>query len=192
VIFFFYVNLIYNLNNQLFMKKVFLIVSIVLLGFGNVNAQETKYGITSGFHRLTISSSALGLTLSQNASGFFVGFFADFNFSEKFNIQPEIHFASTYNEGESANEIIIPVMAKYMVSEKFNLQVGPQFDFITEESEGLNKFGVGLGFGFGYDFSDKLFVASRYSLGLTNRIQDASEDFSSKFNTFQIGLGYRF
>lgn len=38
---FFYVNLVYNLNNQLLMKKVFLIVSIVLLGFGNVNAQET-------------------------------------------------------------------------------------------------------------------------------------------------------
>lgn len=53
-------------------------------------------------------------------------------------------------------------------------EVNPQFDFLTDDySEGLNKFGLGLGFGIRYDFSDKLFVASRYSLGLSNRIQDA-------------------
>jgi len=174
------------------MKKVLLVLSFVLLGFVNANAQETKYGVTGGFHNLTISASAGGFTVSDGATGFFIGFFADFNVSEKFNIQPEIHFASPYQDGESLNEIIIPVMVKYLVSEKLNLQLGPQFDFVIDESEGLNKFGVGLGFGLGYDLSDKVFVVSRYSLGLNNRIQDTSIGVTSKFDTFQIGLGYRF
>jgi opacity protein-like surface antigen len=83
-------------------------------------------------------------------------------------------------------------MAKYYVSEKFNIQAGPQFDFIADDSDGANKFGVGLGFGVGYDISEKIFAATRYSLGLSNRIQDAPSGISSKFNTFQIGVGYRF
>ncbi|PQJ74571.1 outer membrane beta-barrel protein [Polaribacter gangjinensis] len=174
------------------MKKVLLVISIVLSAIVNVNAQETKYGITGGFHNVTISASAGGFTVSDGAAGFFLGFFADFNVSEKLNIQPEIHFASAYQEGESLNEIIIPVMLKYFVTEKLNLQAGPQFDFVTEESDGLNKFGVGLGFGLGYDLSDKVFVASRYSLGLSNRFQDTSMGVTSKFDTFQLGLGYRF
>jgi opacity protein-like surface antigen len=174
------------------MKKVFLIISVVFFGLGNANAQEAKYGVTGGFHSLSIRVSEGNVSASTSASGYYIGLFIDFNVSEKLNIQPEFLFASAYQDGESVNEIIIPVMAKYLVSEKLNLQVGPQFDLIAEESEGLNKFGLGLGFGLGYDFSDKLFVASRYSLGLTNRIQDAPSGISSKFNTFQIGLGYRF
>ena len=175
------------------MKKVLLIAVVALLGLGNVNAQETTYGATAGFHSLTIKVSGDGGSISTNGSGYYVGFFADFNISEEFNIQPEIHFASAYKDGDSADEIIIPVMAKYFVSEKFNIQAGPQFDFvIDEDAEGVNKFGIGLGFGVGYEVSEKMFAAARYSIGLSNRIEDAPSGISSKFNTFQIGLGYRF
>ena len=174
------------------MKKVLFIAVVVLLGLGNVSAQKTSYGVTAGFHSLDISVSGDGLTVSTSGSGYFVGFFADFNVSDNFNIQSEIHFASAYQDGDAANEIIIPVMAKYYVSEKFNIQAGPQFDFIVDESEDVNKFGVGLGFGAGYDFSEKIFVSTRYVLGLSNRLADAPSEISLKLNTFQIGLGYRF
>ena len=174
------------------MKKVLFIALIAMLGLGNVNAQEASYGVTAGFHSLSIRSSGGGITAYSSASGFFAGFFADFDVSEKFNIQPEIHFASSSRNGESGNEIIIPVMAKFYVSDEFNVQAGPQFDFIVDGSEGVNKFGLGFGFGAGYDFSEKLFAAARYSFGLSNRIQDAPSGITSKFNTFQIGLGYRF
>jgi opacity protein-like surface antigen len=174
------------------MKKVLFIAVVVLLGLGNLSAQKTTYGVTAGFHSLDISVSVDGLTVSTSGSGYFVGFFADFNVSDNFNIQSEIHFASAYQDGDAANEIIIPVMVKYYVSEKFNIQAGPQFDFIVDESENVNKFGVGLGFGAGYDISEKIFAATRYTLGLSNRIQDGPSGMSAKFNTFQIGLGYRF
>ena len=174
------------------MKKVLFIAVIALLGLVKVNAQETTYGVTAGFHSLSVSISGDDATETNSASGFFAGFFADINISEKLNIQPEIQFASAYKDGESGNEIIIPVMAKYYVSEKFNVQAGPQFDFILDESEGTNTFGIGFGFGAGYDFTEKIFVATRYSFGLTNRIQDAPSGITSKFNTFQLGLGFRF
>jgi opacity protein-like surface antigen len=174
------------------MKKVLFIVVFVLLGIGNVRAQETTYGVTAGFHNLRISVSGGGVSLSEHASGYFVGFFADFNVSEKLNIQPEVHFSSVFKNGESTNDIIIPVMAKYYVSEKFNVQAGPQFDILVSESDEFNQFGLGVGLGAGYDFSEKIFTSVRYAIGLSNRIEDAPSGISSKLNTFQIGLGYRF
>lgn len=190
---FFIIHLQNKFKNKKIMKKnIFLIAAVAMLGFGKVNAQEINYGVSAGFHSLTVSASSGGIKVSNSASGYFIGFFADFNVSEKFNIQPEIHFASAYQDGEAGNELIFPVMAKYFISEKFNVQAGPQFDLVTDDSVGINKFGIGLGFGAGYDFSEKIFVATRYSLGLSNRIQDAPSGISSKFNTFQVGVGYRF
>ncbi len=174
------------------MKKVLFIAAVALFGLGKASAQETTYGLTAGFHSLTASVSGSGINVSDSASGFFAGFFIDFNVSEKFNIQPEIQFASTYKDGENGSMIIIPIMAKYYVSDKFNVQAGPQFDLVLDDSERLNKLGFGLGFGVGYDFSEKLFSAARYSIGLNNRIEDAPSDMSAKLDTFQIGLGYRF
>ena len=73
-----------------------------------------------------------------------------------------------------------------------NLQAGPQLDFVVSESDGVNAFGLGLAIGAGFDFSDKVFATSRYVFGLRNRIEDAPSGVSVKFDTFQIGLGFRF
>jgi opacity protein-like surface antigen len=60
--------------------------------------------------------------------------------------------------------------------------------------------GLGLSIGLGVDITDSILISSRYSFGITNRI-DTSEfiddfidlsDLSAKTNVFQIGLGYRF
>ena len=175
------------------MKKLLVIAALAFAGLGSVKAQEVSYGVTAGFHQLSLKASGGGgYTASANASGFYAGFFGEFKIDEKFNIQPEIHFASTYKDGDSSNELIVPIMAKYYVSEEFNVQAGPQFDYILDsDTTGVNKFGLGLGFGAGYDFSDKVFASARYSIGLTNRLKDAPSSVSAKFNTFQIGIGYR-
>ncbi|WP_165730483.1 porin family protein [Polaribacter sp. 20A6] len=175
------------------MKKLLVIAALAFAGLGSVKAQEVSYGVTAGFHQLSLKVSVVeDFTLSTDASGFYVGFFGEFKIDEKFNIQPEIHFASTYKDGDSSNQLIVPVMAKYYVSEEFNVQAGPQFDYILDsDTTGVNKFGLGLGFGAGYDFSDKVFASARYSVGLTNRLEDAPSGNSIKFSTFQIGIGYR-
>ena len=174
-------------------RKLVFIAFFTIAGLGKLSAQETTFGATAGFHNFTISASGGEITASSSSQGYFVGLFAEFNVSDKFNVQPEVHFASVFEEGETLNELIIPIMAKYYVSDEFSIQAGPQLDFLIEDdAEGINKFGVGVAIGAGYDFTEKLFVSSRYSFGLSNRIENAPSGISSRFDTFQIGLGYRF
>ena len=177
------------------MKKVLFIAVVALLGLGKASAQETSYGVTAGYQSTSFNVSFEDESASTSFSGYFLGFFAEFSLSEKVSLQPELHYSSVSMSEEdegSIDEIIIPIMAKYYVSEKFNIQAGPQFDFVTGDSQGMKALGFGLAFGVGLDFSENFFVTTRYSLGLSNRLEDDSSDFTGKFNTFQIGLGYRF
>jgi opacity protein-like surface antigen len=176
------------------MKKVLFIAVVVLLGLGNVSAQSSNFGITAGFHNLSLKLDVLGMTESESGQGFFVGVTSDFSLSDKFSLQPQLQFATSSQDGDSVEQLILPIMLKYHVTEKFNLQAGPQLDYLLSDSdsEGLNAIGFGLGFGAGFDFSEKIFVSTRYVLGLSNRLADAPSEISLKLNTFQIGLGYRF
>ena len=127
--------------------------------------------------------------------------FAEFPLSEKFSIQPEFHYSSVTEDGESVDDLILPVFIKYYITEKFNVMSGLQFDYFTEKDLGdIKRFGLGLSIGLGVDITDSILISSRYSFGITNRI-DTSEfiddfidlsDLSAKTNVFQIGLGYRF
>ncbi|KGL63224.1 porin family protein [Polaribacter sp. Hel1_85] len=174
------------------MKKLLFIAVVALLGLRSVNAQDSNIALTAGFHDFTLKASGGGISASQSVQGFYVGVSTTFSVSEKLLIEPEFQFVRTSEDGESVEQIVLPIMAKYYVSEKFNLQAGPQFDLVVSESEGLNTFGLGLGIGAGYDINEKFFISTRYAFGLTNRAEDAPSGYSMKFNTFQAGLGYRF
>ncbi|WP_431165533.1 porin family protein [Tenacibaculum halocynthiae] len=171
------------------MKKLLL---VAMMAFGlAVNAQETSFGITGGFSNMTVKASANGISASQGASGFYVGFFADIKVSEKFNIQPELAYTASFKNDNSTNVITMPILAKYYVAEKFSILAGPMLDLIVDETgDEFNSFGLGLAAGAGYDFTDNLFATARYSFGLTNRVENAV--VSTKVDYFQIGLGYRF
>ena len=156
---------------------------------------RSKFGVTAGFQSSSFKVSGAGLDISTDASGYFVGFFAQFSVSETFSIQPELHYSSVSDDGESIGDIIIPVMLKFHLTDEFNFMAGPQFDYITEDdAEGIKKFAMGLGLGLGYDFSDNISLGARYSLGF-DRLDDEGEDVgdaSFKTNIFQIGLSYSF
>lgn len=174
------------------MKKIILIAIFAIASLSYTNAQKANFGTTAGFHNFTLKASGQGITASTSASGFFIGITLDFQVSEDFNIQPELHFVSTSKDGESVEQIVMPILGKYYITDEFNLQAGPQVDLVISESDGLNTLGLGFAFGSGYDFSDKLFASARYSFGLTNRVENAPSGSTLKFDTFQIGLGYRF
>ena len=174
-------------HKLIIMKKVFFCAILTIASLSSVNAQKISYGVTAGYHNLSMNVSAGGFGISANKSGFFVGFTAEFEVSEKFSIQPELQYA---NSDEST--LVMPIMAKYYVSEKFNLQAGPQLDIFLNAPTGFTSLGVGVGFGGGYDITDEIFLSTRYSLGLSNRAQNAPAGASIKFDIFQIGVGYRF
>jgi opacity protein-like surface antigen len=190
------------------MKKLLFIVVIAILSSLNVSAQETpsstketSYGVTAGFQSTSDKVSLKGQSnIVEDGEGFFIGLFAEFPLSEKFSIQPEFHYSSVTNDGESLGNLILPVFLKYYITEKFNVMSGLQFDYMTDINPAFKRFGLGLGIGLGVDITDSILISSRYSFGITNRI-DKSEfiddfidlsDLSAKTNIFQIGLGYRF
>ena len=176
------------------MKKLLLFTALISFCF-TVNAQESKFGITAGYQSSSFEISGGGVDLSTDASGFFLGFFSQFSVSENLSIQPELHYSSVSDDGESVGDLIIPVMLKFHVSEKFNLMAGPQFDYLTEDdTEGIKKFGMGLGLGLGYDISENISIGARYSLGF-DRLDDEGVDLdgaSIKINVLQLGLSYSF
>ena len=175
------------------MKKLLLSIALVSFCFA-VNAQDSKFGATAGYQSATIKLSGSGEDFSSDASGFFLGFFAQFSVTETFSIQPELQYSSITDEGESTGLIIIPLMMKFHVTENFNLMAGPQFDYITEDTEGINKLGLGLGLGLGIDISDNISLGARYSFGF-DRLDDMGEDVGDatiKVNILQIGLNYNF
>ena len=176
------------------MRKLLLTIALVSFCF-SANAQDSKFWATAGYQSLNVKLSGGGEELSSDASGFFLGFFAQFSVTETFSIQPELQYSSITDEGESSGLIIIPLMMKFHVTENFNLMAGPQFDYITEQdTEGINKLGLGLGLGLGVDISDNVSLGARYSFGF-DRLDDMGEDVGDatiKSNILQIGLSYSF
>lgn len=186
------------------MKKQLLCAAIAVLSFLGINGQETKFGVIGGYNSLIAKATFNGVTASSSVSGFYVGIFADIKTSEKFHVQPELQYVNSIQNGDTGSMLALPIMGKFYVSEAFSVQAGPQFDLILDDSEGVKAFGVGLAVGVSYDISEKIFASTRYALGLSNRLDEdalvldptdpilVGFDIKTKFNFFQIGLGYRF
>jgi len=169
------------------------------------------FGVTAGFINGSGDISIAGFDLGDisddldviNGGGFFVGLLAEIEATEKLFIQPEVLYSSIGDEGA----IIIPVMAKYYIADSFNLQAGPQLDFLTGipdlVKEAIKTVGFSLGFGAGYDINESFAVQAKYTVGLTNRIDNDLSDLipgsisgilspELKTDTFQIGVVYKF
>ena len=175
-------------------KLIFSILAITMMAM--LNAQESRYGLKAGFNSLSIRASSGGSSASENISGFYIGSFAEFAVSENFDIQPELQYISVSEDGGNSAFLVLPVLAKYNANDKFGILAGPQLDYLLDEdSDGLNKLGLSFAAGLSYEITDAIFIDGRYTLGLSNRLEDADqfgEDLKIKFNMIQIGLGYKF
>lgn len=180
------------------MKNLFSITFLFAL-FLSVQSfsQSSDYGVSVGYNNFIATASVDGFpgSGSNGASGYYIGVYGDFELGDKFSLQPELQFGQIFNEGETGEMLILPVMFKYYVADKFNLQAGPVLDLIlNDETDEVNDFGLGLGFGGAYEINDELAITTKYSLGLTNRTPDEVQGFNvtTKFDFFQVGLSYKF
>jgi opacity protein-like surface antigen len=170
------------------MKKILLLTAIAVFGLSNVNAQDSKFGVTAGYTNITEKASFEGDSFSSSESGFYIGVLGDFTISEKFHIQPEVLYANA----SETNFLYIPVLAKFMVSEQFGILAGPQANLILEDVvEGFNTLGIDLTFGANYDINENFFIEARYGFEVTNRIKDGG-DLKDRINTLNVGIGYKF
>jgi hypothetical protein len=96
------------------MKKVLFIAVVALLGLGNLNAQDAKFGAVAGYHNLSMKVSEDSASVSVDGNGFYVGVSGEFTLSETLNLQTELQYASA-SQGDSANLIVLPILAKYYI-----------------------------------------------------------------------------
>ncbi|SNR15317.1 outer membrane beta-barrel protein [Tenacibaculum jejuense] len=182
------------------MKKLLFSFSFLLLGLISVKSQT--FGVSTGYNNYIASVSIDGLpgNGSDGASGYYIGVFSDIDLGSKFHLEPELQFVQIFNNGETGELLALPVMFKYYLVNKFNVQAGPVLDLaLNNESEEISSFGIGLGFGAAFDINENFSLTTMYSLGLSNRSPDLNlSDFgqplnvNTKFDFFQIGIGYKF
>jgi hypothetical protein len=203
------------------MKKVLFIAVVALLGLGNVNAQEVKFGTKVG---LNLSNFTGDLDDLDSKIGLNLGAFAEISLSDKFIFQPELLFSSQGAKSEESdnnfsieqtlkfNYLNMPLMIKFAASDKFALEFGPQLGFLLSakskfeetfdgesisEEEDIKEFfksiDFGLNFGASFDVAENIMIGARYNLGLSD-ITDGedSEDNKVQNAVFSFSVGYRF
>lgn len=179
------------------MKKL-LLAAVAVLSI-SLNAQEVKYGAKAG-----INISSLSGDNTKSKTGFQIGALADFKFSERVSIQPELTLATgggeyayvaiapgdtlpySYVQKIDLTTINLPIMAKFYVMEGLNLQVGPQLTYVVGDKSNTVV----------TDPTSGDFLASNYNLSDTSITLSYADGSSDKISTnfgsskFNIGLNF--
>ena len=188
------------------MKKLFCIVSAIVLFVSIVSAQQTHFGVKAG---VNLSSVAIDNGDDYNSkAGLHVGGLAHIHISQHFALQPELIYSMQGGKDEDnddvklkLNYINIPLLAQYMTLDGFRLQTGPQIGFLTSAKskvgdversvkDDLSSVDFSWTFGAGYLFPSGFGVDARYNHGISNISDD--ESFEAKNRVFQFGLFYQF
>lgn len=183
------------------MKKILLLAVVTVLGFTNVNAQETKFGAKGGLNFASVSgdnTEGIDVVTSLN-----FGVLSEIPISDKFSFQPELMYSGqgySFNENTIALSYLnLPLMGKYYITKGLSVEAGPQIGFLfsakneeTDVKDSFNSFDFGVNFGLGYKLENGLNFGARYNLGLTdiNNLDNSSS--KNKNGVFQLSVGYFF
>lgn len=185
------------------MKKI-VVLAFFLLAGSFVNAQtsapqnETRFGFTSGYVNTSFISDAPHpiLKVVDNPTfgkAIFVGAFADIFLGSSTFFKPEV----IYHFGDRTAFLeVSPLFKQYLFNSRFHVLAGPQVRFIIGPlAENYKRTGLELAGGLGYDITKDIFIQAKYSYEFTNRYEEGVEPTGGNemhFETFSIGLGYRF
>lgn len=204
------------------MRKYFLVLFIFCLS-GVALAQDIGFGVKGGLNLSSLSFEETYNLSSSGRTAFHVGFIAEIPLTQKISIQPELLYSTeggTYLMERSTSVPIVleekidylnlPVMAKYYLVDGFAVEAGPQFGYLVSgktyemllgggerkinTKDSHRSFDFGLGAGLSYEFSNGIFLAARYTFGLT-KIYDQFEfmhykEWDVKKTNFQLSVGY--
>ena len=140
------------------------------------------------------------------------GVVMEYKFSPKFAIAPEVVFAAqggtctldnptmSLSQREvkyTTNYINVPVMLKYYLSPAFSIDLGPQVGFNVysksrhgDQKEYTKNIDFGIGLGGTYNLTDKAFIQTRYTIGLTKVFK--FENIEAKNGNIQLAFGMKF
>ncbi|MEO1031442.1 MAG: porin family protein [Bacteroidota bacterium] len=132
------------------MKRITLSLTFILCIAFTTNGQDLNFGAKAGLNITGVSFESDSYSTSSRI-GFHVGGFANYKFSEKFAVQPEIYFSTggnewDFNNGDTTGEIktsaiSIPVLLQYDVIDHLVVEGGLQYNFllsIEQKIDGSN------------------------------------------------------
>lgn len=159
-----------------------------------INNFSQQYGIKAGYHAITIITKSNESTYSTIFGGFYVGTLGKFNLNKGLDLQTEIQYVNVSLDGDNASFLYIPILLNYPLSENFELLIGPQLNYIFEDlPDNYSNLGIDLALGAAFNIDKNFFIDARYAFNINNRYTgEGSSDVKLKYNTFQVGLGYKF
>lgn len=172
-----------------------------------INAQiEVNPGVRAGLNLSSFTNTDEGKSLAD----FYLGGFAEIDFSQVYKLQPELNYSRQGSSSDSGNDVKIQYLS-FTVANKifpsknngFHFVAGPSLAFkvgddgfgaLSEELESIDLLFFG---GIGYEFPMGLGVEARYNLGLIDifgsnvgETVEIDDIILNKF--FQIGVTYEF
>jgi hypothetical protein len=196
------------------MKKLTLI-ALLVLSATMVFAQAPKFGFKAGLNSNNVSTNDDELKEELGGrTSIHLGVITDFTMSKSLSFQPQLLFSGRgakidhgdHNDVYAFNSLEIPLNFTYKknASKGVFLGVGPSFgynlsgkvkgdhdseDIVFGSGNGeIKRLDLGLNAIFGYQFSNKYFVSTNYSSGLSNWSNESNSTW--KNNIVGISVGF--
>ena len=191
------------------MKKLFLFM-LGLAGMCTVASAQTGFGwgVKGGLNLTGVSN----FEHSQTKTGFVVGAFADYRFTDHFALSADVLYSrqgvsfgkeEDVRTKERLNYLNVPILANYYIVGGLAVKAGIQPGFllnskavakqdgntVKSDIEGLSGADFSIPVGVSYDCPCGIILEARYNIGVSNI---ASEGGSSRNSVFSIMVGYRF
>ncbi|MFP9115416.1 porin family protein [Flavobacterium sp. RHBU_3] len=176
------------------MKKLF-IAAIMVLGTYTAQAQGVDFGIKAGANFANFNGDAD----TKSVTSWHAGAVLELSLVPTFSIQGEALYSSQGAKIDGGEDIKldyvqVPVLAKfYIIPDRISLVAGPQFSFLTKDTEDFKAKSTDIGLAGGVEAKivAGLFAQARYTIGLNN-INDDEVSGDVKNAVFQLSLGYNF
>ncbi|SEW37506.1 Opacity protein [Chitinophaga sp. YR573] len=200
------------------MKKRLLLAGVLLVFLGSAaSAQGFHYGLKASLMFSTIQGDGLK---SSYPPGFQGGAFAEWDFSKKWGIQPEIlftqagtrktddfqsrYYVSEGNTSSSSNKaklsyVTIPLLFRYSPIKDLTFNLGAQYsylffaneDFLKYNKDAFKKTDIGAVAGVQVNVANVRFFG-RYVLGLNNVNDITTPQHTWKSQQIILGIGVAF
>ena len=193
------------------MKKILSLLTLLSVISVGVYAQGISGGFKLGLNLAsqTIKSSEMGgFTASPSfRPSIHAGGYVTIMVSEKFGIQPEVLYSGQgykQNGGTLALDYItVPVLFRYNFTPLFSVHLGPQMGILMSAKAKYDGGGdedlkdsfkgsdIGIAGGIGIDLPMGLNFGARFVKGVSNIIEEDSDELTYKNYTLQLSVGYK-
>lgn len=193
------------------MKKLLFLV-LGLAGLCTAASAQTGFGwgVKGGLNLTGVTN--LGDN-TQTKTGFVVGAFADYRFTDHFALSADVLYSRQgFSLGKNddgvrtkarMNYLNVPILANYYIIGGLAVKAGIQPGFLLNSKavakkdgdtaktsvDGLSSADFSIPVGISYDCPFGIILEARYNIGVTNIV---SEGGSSRNSVFSIMVGYRF